>query len=75
MADDVNNRILSRGGLYIPKIIQDNKISQKDTELGPNQDPILYLDKILENLYNQISLRIPVGLWTLRFMVWELERT
>ncbi len=41
MADDVNNRNLSGGGLYTSKIIQDNKISKKDGELGPKQDLIL----------------------------------
>jgi hypothetical protein len=51
-------------------MIQYNKIAKKDNDLGPNQDPILYLDKILETLYNQISLKSPVGLWTLRFIVW-----
>jgi hypothetical protein len=55
MADDDNNGIFYKGGLSPLGIAQSGKISKKDKELGPNQGPILKLDKIFENLYNQIS--------------------
>jgi hypothetical protein len=44
-------------------------------KLDKKQDPILWLDKILENLYNQISPKTPEGLWTLRFIFWEWGKT
>jgi len=55
MADDDNNRILSKENLYTLEINQFSKISKKDNQLSHNQDPILWLDKIWESLYNQIS--------------------
>ena len=51
------------------------KLEKKDKELGPNQDPILRLDKILENLYNQISPKPVKELWTLRLIFRELGIT